>query len=331
MTSGMPGSVFLIALAVLAIGFAAYSAIVLSYRKTAAGAVSAFHNLLFRYVIECCLLVSTFALLPVLLALSPLSPPLLLRISCGLFAFVILVYALTYIFIRRPRLMPGRLPLRFYTLGAITIVVDLVLWLQAFGLAFNASVWTYTLANLWVLVQAGIVFSLTLDTSLQRGAIAKGIELAFSEWPYPGDENVLRDTACNHLACNEIRARIVGKRWNNLEVGEVPFTADWVMHMTPAGYRYYLPGLMKISLQKPDDSALPAHIADALTPPTLNPPGPQAWMQDYRHPFGRQQQEIIRDFLLWVSARFEGGDESEAAAVALRALWSTPDRNRASA
>lgn len=167
MTTELPGSEFLVAVAGVAMAFSAFSSISLSIRAVAGGPLSPFHSLLIRYTVECGLLAAGFALVPVLLALTPLPLEILIRISCAALAFVVLIYALTYIFIRRRRVMSGPLPLRFLVLGSITVVVDLCLWLQAFGALFDAAVWPYAFADLWVLTQAGIVFILTFDMFLK--------------------------------------------------------------------------------------------------------------------------------------------------------------------
>jgi hypothetical protein len=91
--------------------------------------------------------------------------------------------------------------------------------------------------------------------------------------------------------------------------------------MTAVGYRYYLPGFMKLSLQNPEMYDLPAYIAEVLTPPAGSEHRRATWLRDYKNPFRPEQQQVIRDFLLWVNGRFEGGNWWEAAGRALSAGW----------
>jgi hypothetical protein len=154
--------------------------------------------------------------------------------------------------------------------------------------------------------------------------LAKSIRYAFAVWPYPGDDQILRDSACAG-DCDQIRSWLLGKRWDALKIGHVAYNDSLDLYLTPAGYRYYLPGLMKLSLENPEIYDLPAHIADALTPPTKDRRPRGTWMQDYKDAFSIEQQEVIRDFLRWVNARFEGGEWYEAAGRALSSVWDSPD------
>jgi len=163
----MPGSEYLLALAAIAMAFVAVSVIVLVLRQIAGGALTAFHTLLVRYTVECGLITTIFALAPVLLALTDLSHALVFRVSSGVLAAVYLVYAVNYVR-RRRRVMPGPVPPRFFIIGILSILMDIVLWLDAGGIFFGGAVWPYALAVTWILVQSGIVFLLTFDIFLQQ-------------------------------------------------------------------------------------------------------------------------------------------------------------------
>ena len=169
---------------------------------------------------------------------------------------------------------------------------------------------------LWLLRRQRVLLMISDPEQLIRD-----LDSAFAAWSYPGDDQVLRDHGCDLGVCDEIRNRIVGKRWDALKIGDVAYKDNLTLYMTPAGYRYYLPGLMKLSLQNPEIYDLPANIADALTPPTkdLRPRG--RWLEDYRDSFSVEQRQVIRDFLSWVNARFEGGNWWEAAGRALSSVW----------
>jgi hypothetical protein len=161
-----------------------------------------------------------------------------------------------------------------------------------------------------------------VGSDLER--LARNIHSAFAAWPYPGDEKVLREDACGGIQCDEIRRNIVGKHWNALKVGDVAYKDSLELYLTAAGYRYYLPGLMKVSIENPEIYDLPAYIAQALTPSTKDQRPRGNWLEDYKAAFTDEQQQVIRDFLVWVNTRFEGGNWWEAAGRALSAVWGSP-------
>jgi hypothetical protein len=164
--------------------------------------------------------------------------------------------------------------------------------------------------------------ALRLLMTVQIETLLTAIEAAFATWPYPGPENLLRDTECGSGACETIRDSIVGKDWRKLNIGDVAYKDNLSLYMTPAGYRYYLPGLMKLSLKNPEIYDLPSYIADALTPPKGGRRR-EGWLREYKDPFTRDQQDVIRDFLSWVNSRFEGGNDWEPAGRALADGWSS--------
>jgi hypothetical protein len=151
------------------------------------------------------------------------------------------------------------------------------------------------------------------------------IDSAFAVWSYPGDAEILRDDVCEHGECDVLRKSVVGKHWAALKIGDVAYKDSLVLYMTPAGYRYYLPGLMKLSLLNPEIYDLPAYIAAALTPPNKDHRPRGQWSREYKEAFTYQQQQVIRDFLLWANARFESGNAWDPAGLALSAVWNDQD------
>jgi len=162
----LPGFEYLLALAAIAMAFVAFSVIVLVLRQIAGGTLTAFHTLLVRYTVECGLLATTFALLPVLLGLAELPNAAVFRFSSGVLAAASLIYLPHYIR-RRRRVMPGRLPPRFFIIGLFNIPIQVALWLNAAAIVLNGVVWPYALAVTWILFQAGIVFLSTFDIFLR--------------------------------------------------------------------------------------------------------------------------------------------------------------------
>ncbi len=163
----MPGSEYLLALAAIAMAFVAFSVIVLVLRQITGGALTPFHTLLVRYTVECGLMSAAFALLPPLLALTDLAHAANFRISSAILAVVFLVYFLNYVR-RRRSVMPGPLPPRFLVLGALTIPMYTALWLNVGAVLLNVAIWPYAVFVTWILIQAGVVFLLTIDVFLQQ-------------------------------------------------------------------------------------------------------------------------------------------------------------------
>lgn len=64
--------------------------------------------------------------------------------------------------------MPGPVPSRFFILGGISILIDVVLWLGARGIFFDGAVWPYPLAVTWIFVRSGIVLLRTFEGFLQQ-------------------------------------------------------------------------------------------------------------------------------------------------------------------
>ena len=156
--------------------------------------------------------------------------------------------------------------------------------------------------------------------------LLKRIEVAFGSAPAPAQEQMLRDISCRDSECDAIRRDLIGKDWRALKIGTVAYRHSLPLYLTSSGYRYYLPGLMRLSLLNPEIVDLPGYIANALTPPTNGQRRRASWMQDYKHAFTAEQQRVIRDFLRWANNRYEGGQWYESAGRALSAVWddSTP-------
>ena len=64
--------------------------------------------------------------------------------------------------------MPGPVPPRFLIIGAVSILVDVALWLNAGAILFTVPVWPYALAVTGIRVQSGIVFLITFESFLQQ-------------------------------------------------------------------------------------------------------------------------------------------------------------------
>lgn len=154
-----------------------------------------------------------------------------------------------------------------------------------------------------------------------REVLLKSIDQAFANSVYPGDARLFRDDGCDETECEQVRQVVEGKHWAALKIGDVAYRDNLVLYLTPAGYRYFLPGLMKLSLKNPEIYDLAAYIASALTPATKDHQPRGNWLADYKNAFSVEQQRVIRDFLIWANTRFEGQSPYDAAGVALSTIW----------
>jgi hypothetical protein len=112
--------------------------------------------LIVRYVIECGLAATIYALGAVLLAVVGLTPPLLWRVASAALGVFGLVYPTHYLY-RRRRLKPGPIPSYAAAIFLLTSMVDALLWLNALTPIFHFSVGPYAMGVTWLLAQAGII------------------------------------------------------------------------------------------------------------------------------------------------------------------------------
>jgi hypothetical protein len=127
-----------------------------------------FQTLLVRFVIECGLAATIFALGAVLLAVVGLTPPLLWRVASAAAGMFGLVYPIHYVYWRRRRIRPGPLPAYAVTIFLLDMVVDAQLWLNALTPIFHFSVGPYAIGVTWLLAQAGLILLFTLGEFLKK-------------------------------------------------------------------------------------------------------------------------------------------------------------------
>jgi hypothetical protein len=92
----LPGTAYLFTMALLAMTFIGFSAIVMLLRQTLHGKLSRLDLMIAQSYMEFGLMISLGAMLPPLLASWELSPPIIWRVSSGLLAACVLVFAFTY-------------------------------------------------------------------------------------------------------------------------------------------------------------------------------------------------------------------------------------------
>ena len=159
---------FFLTLAQVCIGFVAFSTIAVVLREVARAPFDAYQTLLVRFVIECGLAATFFALAPVLLALAGLAPPLLWRVASGALGAYGVVAPFHYIR-RRHRAKPGPMPARAVWITIVTLMVDALLWLNALTAVFAWSAGPYAVGVTWLVFQAGVILVLAFGEFMRRG------------------------------------------------------------------------------------------------------------------------------------------------------------------
>jgi len=154
-------------LAQVSIGFVGFSTIAVVLREMIGTPLDRFQTLIVRYVIECGLAATIYALGGVLLAVAGLTAPLLWRIASAALGVFGLVYPLHYLH-RRRRLKTGPLPSYAVTIFLATSAVDAVLWLNALTPIFQFSVGPYAIGVTWLLAQAGIILLKTFSEFIRN-------------------------------------------------------------------------------------------------------------------------------------------------------------------
>jgi len=97
-----------------------------------------------------------------------------------------------------------------------------------------------------------------------RQRIARMIEEAFADTPYPGDDNLCKP---DMDGADMIRA-FRGKKWTDVQINTlVNYHVDLPI-LTPESFRYYLPAFMlAILFYYPHLSTLPIGLIHSMTPP----------------------------------------------------------------
>ena len=155
-------------LAQVSIGFVAFSTIAIVLREMMGKPLDPYQTLLVRFVIECGLAATIYALAPVLLAIVGLTPPTLWRVASAALGAFCLVYPVHYVH-RRRRVKPGQKPPRAVLIFLGTMVIDAQLWLNALTPIFHWSVGPYAIGATWVLFQAGIILIATFGEFMKKG------------------------------------------------------------------------------------------------------------------------------------------------------------------
>jgi hypothetical protein len=158
----LPGSNYLLTLAVISITFVAFSTIVVVFREAQGAVLLEYDIVILRMFVVSGLEVTVFSLIPPLLALFDLTPLWVWRISSLAFALV-MIWRGIYFRRRQSHFERRRTIDILFTIYSIAI---LGLLINALGLFFEPNVAPYALAATWLLVNAIIAFILALERFL---------------------------------------------------------------------------------------------------------------------------------------------------------------------
>ena len=158
----LPGSSYLLNLAVISITFVAFSTIVVVFREAQGSGLVEYEVILLRMYLVSGLEATVFSLIPPLLGLFGIAPLWVWRVSSLAFALA-MIWRGIY-FIRRQSHFERRRLIDF--LYFIYFVVILGLLINALGIFIEPNPGLYALAATWLLVNAIIAFILALERFL---------------------------------------------------------------------------------------------------------------------------------------------------------------------
>ena len=158
----LPGSSYLLTVATISITFVAFSTVVVVFRQAQGAGLMEYELVLLRMFLVSGLEATVFSLLPPLLGLFGMAPELVWQISSLAFALV-LIWRGLYFRRRQIRFERRR---RFDLLYAIYAATILGLLMNAFGIPMQPGAGLYALAATWLLVNAIVVFVITLERFL---------------------------------------------------------------------------------------------------------------------------------------------------------------------
>ncbi len=131
-------------------------------------------------------------------------------------------------------------------------------------------------------------------TEIAQRELAQQVEMAFSDVPYPGDDNIV--THPNTSLASHLPALLTGKHWKDVPLEFIIQENLSLPLFTPAGFRFYLPAFLRATLLYPDQvDILPSNIFSSLTPPDE-----EINLQNFLNRvngFTREQTETLKAFV----------------------------------
>lgn len=158
----LDGSDYLLRLSGLAVSFVGFSGVIVALQRALGAELSDLHMHFVRLFIEGGLAVAALGLLPAVLSTTGLADSTIWRLSSAAAALMFSTH-LIFLFRRRRRVAPGRVPLRMIVNYVISILSTLALWVNTVGFRYQPSAAPYALALTWFLVMSGLVCLQNLD------------------------------------------------------------------------------------------------------------------------------------------------------------------------
>jgi hypothetical protein len=158
----LPGSNYLLTLAVISITFVAFSTIVVVFREAQGAGLMEYEVVILRLFLVSGLEVTIFSLIPPLLGLFDIPPIWVWRVSSLVFALVMIWRGIYF----RRRQTPFERRRVIDILYAVYSIAILGLLINALGIFVQPGVALYALAATWLLVNSIITFILALERFL---------------------------------------------------------------------------------------------------------------------------------------------------------------------
>jgi hypothetical protein len=142
------------------------------------------------------------------------------------------------------------------------------------------------------------------------------IRAAFPLSPYPGDA-VLSDCWCEECAFSVRNLR--GKSWRQLRLDD--FNGE-NSHLSLRAFRYYLPGLLCLAVQHPDELNLACEVNARLVVSDREAPERTTEVQETVGRLSAKQGRVVARFLQWLA-----GQAWQAPVLVEAALRAVRDRS----
>jgi hypothetical protein len=160
---------YFLSLAQVSLAFVACSTIAVVLRHMLGKPLDPYQTLLVRFIIECGFAATMFALAAVVLAVANVEAGTLWRVASAALGVFCLLYLFHYLH-RRRRATTRPLHAIAWFIIPTTLVIDVALWTNALTPILHWSAWPYAVGATWVILQAALVFLLTLRDFLKTGA-----------------------------------------------------------------------------------------------------------------------------------------------------------------
>lgn len=122
---------------------------------------------------------------------------------------------------------------------------------------------------------------------------------AFPSTPYPGD-HILTDCYCEE--CSHSIRSLRGKSWKEVKLEDLNSDSS---QLGDDAFRYYLPALLSISLQHPDDDMIPARVSGRLVVFDTDPRAKDhsSRITSLVAQITKRQRNVVAVYLDWVAQR----------------------------